>query len=106
MLKNKRILILILIVSAIILIPGLVKADTTGTTTINGINYSYTVNSNNEIENLKCTNISNVKGTVSIPSTIDGKTVRTIGNISEYEFLGDGAFQECTGLTGVIIQIQ
>jgi len=97
MLKNKKILLLILVL-ILLLIPNMVKAaDTyTATTDINGVtvNWEYELNENGQIINLKCTNTQVLSGSFSIPSTIDDKTVVTLG----YE-----AFKNATGITEVKI---
>lgn len=66
--------------------------ETTTTSTGKTVTWSYTLNSNDQIENLVCTNIESVTGVVDIPATLDGKTVISIG---------DKAFYQCTGITGV-----
>lgn len=107
MLKNKKILITLMLLIAILFVPSLVNAatiqatETTTTSTGKTVNWSYELDSNNNILDLKCTNISSVSGELEIPSTIDGYTVVTIGNTKNgYD---DGAFEECSGLTGITI---
>ncbi len=85
MLKNKRILLIIILIIAILLIPNLVKADEetkTTTTTINGItvNWSYKLDENSKVKDLKCTNVDAISGKFSIPDKIDEKDVVSIGN--------------------------
>ena len=58
------------------------------------INWSYNLNTDNTVINLKCTNKDDITGNIEIPSTIDEKTVKAIG---------DSAFNGCTGLTGITI---
>lgn len=99
MIKNKRILLIIILVVMLFLIQNICNATTTYTstsTTSTGktVNWSYELDANNNIVNLKCTNISEVSGSLEIPSTIDGHTVKTIGH---------DAFAECVGLTAVTI---
>lgn len=64
------------------------------TSNVNGVtaNWEYKLNSSNQIEDLKCTNSEELKGDIIIPSTIDGKTVTSIGM--------DG-FKSATSITGV-----
>lgn len=93
-------------------------ADTyTTTSTVNDdtINWSYTLNTSNEIENLKCTNPDKLKGDILIPSILDEKNVVGIGknafksatNITGVTIpasitsIGDYAFQNCTSLINV-----
>ena len=68
----------------------------TATSTINDItvNWSYELNASNQIEELKCTNTSALTGKITVPSTIEGKTVVTLGN---------EAFKSATQITEVII---
>ena len=84
MLKSKKLLIALILLIAILLLPNMVEAaDTvTSTSTINGVtvNWSYKLNENNKIEDLKCTNAEVLTGSVSIPSIIDEKEVISIGN--------------------------
>ena len=68
--------------------------ETTNTSTGKVVNWSYELDSNNNILNLKCTNISSISGELTIPSTIDGHNVVTIGR---------EAFENCSGLTGITI---
>lgn len=108
--KMTKVKCLVLLFAATILMlvfPNIVSAatinatETTTTSTGKVVNWSYELDSNNNIINLKCTNISAVSGELEIPSTIDGYTVLTIGNTkNSYE---DGAFEECSGLIGVTI---
>ena len=63
---------------------------------INGVtaNFTYNLNEENKIENLKCTNSSELTGNVTIPGLIEGKEVVTIG---------DNAFKEASNITGVVV---
>lgn len=106
MLKNKRILLIIIIAIALFLIPSICNAavipatETTQTSTGKTVKWSYELNGE-VITNLKCTNPLEVSGKLTIPSKIDGYTVVAIGNTKNtYE---DGAFEENTGLTEVVI---
>lgn len=102
MLKNKRILLTSLLVLLLIFLPNMVKAvtatETTTTSTGKTVEWSYELDKNNDIVNLKCTNVSTVQGELTIPSTIDGHTVVKLGQVSF-----DGTFEECSGLTGITI---
>ena len=73
-------------------------ADTTYTATseINGVtvNWSYELNSSNQIEELICTNPTELNGNLTLPSTLDGKTIIS---------LGDNAFKSATAITSVEI---
>ena len=75
-----------------------VNATDTYTTasTINGItvNWEYELNDSNQIENLKCTNPSDLTGSIALPSTLDGYTVISIGS---------EAFKSATNITSVTI---
>ena len=123
MLKNKRILLIIILIIAILLIPNLVKADEetkTTTTTINGItvNWSYKLDENSKVKDLKCTNVDAISGKFSIPDKIDEKDVVSIGNeafkgakeIVEITIpttvkeIGMWAFSECTKLAKVDLE--
>ena len=63
---------------------------------INGVtaNFTYNLNEENKIENLKCTNSSELTGNVTIPGLIEGKEVVTIG---------DNAFKGASNITGVVV---
>ncbi len=90
-----------IILFAIILIIGMcgnvLATDTqTATSTINGVivNWSYKLNNSNQIVELKCTNSSDLIGNITIPSTLDGKAVVSLGN---------DCFKSAIGITGVTI---
>ena len=95
---NTKIIFLIVVLLMLLIIPSIVNAsDTQYTqTTINNVtvNWTYKLNESNQIEKLKCTNPNALTGNITIPSTLDGKTVVAIGN---------EAFKSATGITGVII---
>ena len=63
---------------------------------INGVtaNFTYNLNEENKIENLKCTNSIELTGNVTIPGLIEGKEVVTIG---------DNAFKGASNITGVVV---
>jgi len=98
MLKNKRFLLTILVALLLLLIPSMVNAadEETGSSIINGItvNWTYELDESNQIKNLKCTNVGELTGSFSIPSTIDEKNVVSIGR---------GAFENATGITGIVV---
>ena len=118
--KIRITLILMVLLSILAIFPSVVKAAETtytATSTINGVtvNWSYELNETNEIEELTCTNISDLSGNITIPATIDGKKIISIGgyafrgaiNITEVtipdsvEKIGINAFENCTNLTKV-----
>lgn len=88
----------------------------TATSTINGVtvNWEYEVNESNQIENLKCTNPTDLAGNITIPSTLDGKTVISLKNESfkganitgltipnTLKSIGYGSFSNCANLSSV-----
>lgn len=112
MLKNKRILLMLIVATALLLIPSIVNAnstqatETTKTSTGATVKWEYELDSNNEIVALMCANKADVTGTLSIPSTIDGHTVKKLGAVSydhTNKYYGDGTFEACYGLQGVTI---
>jgi hypothetical protein len=117
MVKNKSILVLITVICGLLLIGGAVQAKSdkqTTTSTINGVtaNWEYYITDDGKIEDLKCTNAADVTGKLTIPSTLDGKTVTSLGasafkdaiNITEVtipdsvESISSDAFKGCTKL--------
>lgn len=105
MLKSKKILLIILAVVLLLIIPTVVNGavteatETTETSTGAEVKWSYELSGSNAT-NLRCTNVASVTGSLTIPSTIDGYTVKSIG---EDDYPEDGAFQDCKGLTGIVI---
>ena len=83
MLKRKFIISIIFIVLGLLVASGKVNAADTVTSqsTINGVtvNLEYTLNSNGDIEDLVCKNVSDLMGKVTIPSTIDEKKLYLLG---------------------------
>lgn len=80
------------------------------------INWSYSLNDSNEIEDLRCTNKSSINGNIKIPSTIDGYTVIGLGSsafrgatnmtgidLGTITKIGDYAFSDCTSLKSITI---
>lgn len=107
MTKVKFFVLLLATTILMLVFPGIVNAatieakETTKTSTGKTVTWNYELDSNNNILNLKCTNISSISGELEIPSQIDGHTVITIGNtVNTYS---EGAFEGCPGLTGITI---
>ena len=87
------------------------------TTIINGVTvkWKYKVNNSNQIIDLECTNPSELKGSITIPSTLEGKTVYSLGaeafekanTVTEFilpssvKEIGYSAFENCTALSKV-----
>lgn len=98
-LKNKTIVLFLIIFAILLITPSMVNATTyIYSDTEQGMEWSYELDSNENVVNLKCNTTSKI-GAVTIPSTIDGKTVISIGK----ENYQKGAFENCAGITSVTI---
>lgn len=100
-LKNKTIAVLLIAFAILLIVPSIVNAATeyTYSDTEQGIEWVYELDSSNNVVNLRC-NTTTVKGTVTIPSAIEEKTVISLADAGSWV---NGAFKDCTGLTGVTI---
>lgn len=121
MLKKFRIVILLCFVLIAICTKVLANEIQTHTSTTideNGleVNWSYSLNNLNEIEDLRCTNKSSITGNIKIPSTIDGYNVIGLGtsaflgatNMTSIDLgnimkIGAYAFSDCTSLKSITI---
>ena len=106
MLKNKRILLILIFLAILFLIPSICNAAETYTatsTTSTGVtvNWSYELDESGNAVNLICTNKSSITGTVAIPSKLNEHTVVELGSVSTS--WREGTFEGCTGLAGVTI---
>ena len=105
--KIKFFILFFIVIILMLIYPNMVSAttieatETTTTSTGKTVTWSYELDNNNNIVNLKCTNVSSISGELTIPSTIDGYTVVAIGNTQIS--LDNGAFEGCSGLTGITI---
>lgn len=115
--KKKIIISIVLILGLLFITKGVMAAEKeNATSTINGItvNWEYELNEAGEAEKLKCTNKSDLTGKIEIPSTVNGKTVKSIGdeafkssNIEEVvvpssvKSISYDAFRNCSKLTKV-----
>ena len=117
MVKKKVFISIVLILGLLFLTKGVMAAEKeNATSTINGVtvNWEYELNEAGEAEDLKCTNKSELTGKIEIPSTVNGKTVKSIGdaafkssNIEEVvvpssvKSISSDAFRSCSKLTKV-----
>lgn len=104
MLRNKKILLTILLFLLLIFLPNMVKAkdlvvaeETTKTSTGIDAKWKYALDSNNEIVELLCSNKTEITGNLTIPEKIDGYVLRKLGPFNYSE----GTFENCYGLTGI-----
>ena len=96
--RVKIMMVLLIIVALLLIIPSIVNAETYSDTE-QGIEWGYELDDNDNIVNLYC-KTANVTGNITIPSEIDGKKVTSLRGPT----LGvDGIFENCTGLTGIVI---
>ena len=102
--KKMKFLFLISFIAIIMfMVPNVVKATSeTWKDTAQNIEWSYDVDGAGSIIDLKC-ETSSVSGTVKIPSTINGKTVIQLDGSVYRNGTVAGAFENCTGITGVEI---
>ena len=99
MTKVKFFTVLLITCALMTILPNISNAATeyTYSDTEQGIEWSYQLDESNNIIELKCRTTSKT-GAVTIPSTIEGKTV-----ISLKGSYNAGAFQNCAGITSVTI---
>lgn len=101
--KLQSILVLLVVLIALLLIiPNQVNAaeDYIYKDEEQGIEWSYKLDENDNVINLKC-ETKDATGKITIPSTIDGKEVISIGGKKLFQV--EGIFQDCSGITEVII---
>ncbi len=101
--KNlKCITLFFVIITLLLIIPNIsnAAAEHTYSDTEQGIEWSYELDENNNVINLICNTTSKV-GAVTIPSTIDGKTVISLSGQRGYSPIG--AFENCAGITSITI---
>lgn len=112
MLKNKRVLLVLILALFLLLIPNMVQAksveatETTTTSTGIVVKWEYELDSNNDIVALMCANISEVSGNLTIPSTIDGYKVKGLGRVKwnhTNNYYDVGTFEKAYGLQSVTI---
>ena len=94
----KILFILLFCTVALLVYPTLVNASDTliATSTLNGISVSfkYKLNDAGQVTDLVCTNASALSGSVTVPGTLEGKTVVSLGN---------NAFKGASNITSVVI---
>ena len=86
--KTKYIIGILFIAIMLCVVPNISNAATeyTYSDTEQGIEWGYEIDASNNVVNLKC-KTTDVKGAVTIPSTIDGKKVISL---YELQYLGSG----------------
>ena len=98
MTSAKHIIMILLIILILFVFPHIVNAADVqnATTKMNDVTvqWTYTLNEVGQVENLKCTNPTELKGDITVPSELQGKTVVSIGN---------EAFKSANNVTGVTI---
>lgn len=102
--KKSLILVLAILTFALILsIPNMVKAAEylTYSDTAQGVEWEYVLE-NNSVTNLRCKTAGKT-GTITIPSTIDGKTVVSLAGDKYFLNSSNGAFKGFAGITSVTI---
>lgn len=115
----KILFILLFCTVALLVYPTLVNASDTliATSTLNGISVSfeYKLNDAGQVTDLVCTNASALSGSVTVPGTLEGKTVVSLGNNAfkgafnitsvvipeSIKEIKHSAFENCTKLTNV-----
>ena len=116
----KKYLKLVCLIVMLLIIPTLVNAsdDTeyTTTSTINGVtaNLQYKLDEKNQVIELKCLNAEEISGELTVPSTVDGKTVFSVGGDAfrdskitsltipnSVKKIGYNAFERCTNLSKI-----
>ena len=94
----KILFILLFCTVALLVYPTLVNASDIliATSTLNGISVSfeYKLNDAGQVTDLVCTNASALSGSVTVPGTLEGKTVVSLGN---------NAFKGASNITSVVI---
>lgn len=96
--KRLKYFILFFVVIALILVIPNISNAYTYSDTEQGIEWSYALDGSNNVINLKC-NTTGKTGAVTIPSTIEGKTVISLSGGG----YSSGAFSNCMGITSVTI---
>ena len=99
MTKVKYIVALFIMLLLIVIVPNTSKAATeyTYSDSEQGIEWGYELDESGNVVNLRC-KTTTVTGEITIPATIDGKTV-----ISLSGYNGKGAFENCVGLKVITI---
>ncbi len=103
--KIKQILLCSIVLAILLVIPSFVNAATTYTysDTEQGVEWTYELDSSENVVNLKLKTTSKT-GSITIPSTIDDKTVISLGETTDSNWSStQGAFRGCTGITAVTI---